>query len=304
MKHLFFLKFFLFIILFFGTFYKSQAQDLQKSSSADSISTLDKAEPENVRWYTMIANIPRDWERWYDISFRKERVNEWLVVGGLTVATYLTDDITYTPAAKFYYGSSSAKNLSDFCANMGEGTTQFALAGSLGAYGLVFKDQKALSTGSQIVEAVLASGAVVQLLKHVTGRESPFVRTTPSGVWKILPNQIDYHRRVPQFDAYPSGHLCTSIATVIVVAENYPDAKWIRPVGYAFTTLVGLGMLSNGIHWVSDYPLGLFIGYYFGMLAAHPEGMPIIDSGDGKVKVHVLPNITPIGTGVSLTMNF
>jgi membrane-associated phospholipid phosphatase len=303
MKRFLFLEI-LFISLFIGTFYKSQAQEAAKSSAADSIFTLDKADPENVQWYTMIANIPRDWERWYDISFRKERVNEWLIIGGLTVATYLTDDITYTPAAKFYHSSSSAKNLSDFCANMGEGTTQFALAGTLGAYGLVFKDQKALRTGSQIVQAVLASGAVVQLLKHVTGRESPFVRTTPFGVWKILPNQIDYHRRVPQFDAFPSGHLCTSIATVIVVAENYPDAKWIRPVGYAFTSLVGLGMLSNGIHWVSDYPLGLFIGYYFGMLASHPEGLPIIDSGDGNVKVHVLPNITPIGTGVSLTMNF
>ena len=99
MKRFIFLEI-LFINLFFGTFYKSQAQEVPKSSAADSISTLDKAEPENVRWYTMIANIPRDWERWYDISFRKERVNEWIIVGGLTVATYLTDDITYTPAAK------------------------------------------------------------------------------------------------------------------------------------------------------------------------------------------------------------
>ena len=303
MKQFLFLEIF-FISLFIGTFYEGQAQEAAKSFAVDSISSLDKADSENVQWYTMIANIPRDWERWYDISFRKERVDEWLIVGGLTVATYLTDDITYTPSEKFYHSSTSAKNLSDFCANIGDGTTQFALAGTFGAYGLVFKDQKALRTGSQIVQAVLASGAVVQVLKHVTGRESPFVRTTPLGVWKIFPNQIDYHRRVPQFDAFPSGHLCTSIATVIVVAENYPDAKWIRPVGYAFTSLVGLGMLSNGIHWVSDYPLGLFIGYYFGMLAAHPEGLPIIDSGDGNVKVHVLPNITPIGTGVSLTINF
>jgi hypothetical protein len=88
-----------------------------------------------------------------------------------------------------------------------------------------------------------------------------------------------------------------------VVAENYPEIKWIRPVGYAFTTLVGLGMLSNGIHWVSDYPLGLFIGYYFGMLAAHPEGLPITESNSG-IKVNLLPNVTQIGTGVSLTMNF
>ncbi|MGD0037716.1 MAG: phosphatase PAP2 family protein [Bacteroidota bacterium] len=302
MKHFLFLEI-LFISLFTGTFYKGQAQGAAKSSAPDSISTLNKMDPENVQWYTMIANIPRDWERWYDISFQKERVNEWLIIGGLTVATYLTDDITYTPAAKFYHSSSSAKNLSDFCANMGEGTTQFALAGTLGAYGLVFKDQKALRTGSQIVQAVLASGAVVQLLKHVTGRESPFVRTTPLGVWKILPNQIDYHRSVPQFDAFPSGHLCTSIATVIVVAENYPDAKWIRPIGYAFTSLVGLGMLSNGIHWVSDYPLGLFIGYYFGMIAAHPEGLPITES-DSELKMNLLPNITPVGSGVKLTLRF
>jgi hypothetical protein len=230
-------------------------------------------------------------------------MNEWFIIGGLTLATYLTDDITYTPSARFYHSSPEAKKWSDFCANIGDGTTQFAVAGSLGAYGLVFKDQKALRTGSQIVQAVLASGAVIQVLKHITGRESPFVRTTPTGVWKILPNQIDYHRRVPQFDAYPSGHICTSIATVIVIAENYPEVKWIRPVGYAFTTLVGLGMLSNGIHWVSDYPLGLFIGYYFGMLAAHPEGLPVTDSDSG-LKVNLLPNITPIGTGVSLIIKF
>ena len=131
------------------------------------------------------------------------------------------------------------------------------------------------------------------------------MRTTPTGIWKILPNQIDYHRQVPYFDAYPSGHICTSLATVIVIAENYPDTKWIRPVGYTLTTLVGLGMLFNGIHWVSDYPLGLFFGYYFGMIAAHPEGFPITGlNDDGGMKVHILPYSTPIGSGATLTMIF
>jgi membrane-associated phospholipid phosphatase len=303
MRHIFLFNI-LFISLLIVDLSKCQAQEEQKTSTVDSAFTTGKVDSENVQWYTMFSNIPRDWERWYDITFRKERVNEWLMIGGLTVVTYFTDDMTYTPAARFYHSSPEAKNISDFCANIGDGTTQFALAGTLGAYGLVFKDQKALRTGSQIVQAVLASGAIIQVLKHVTGRESPFVRTSPTGIWKILPNQIDYHRRVPQFDAFPSGHLCTSIATVVVVAENYPDEKWIRPVGYAFTTIVGLGMLSNGIHWVSDYPLGLFVGYYFGMLAAHPEGLPVIDSGDGKTIVQIAPNITSIGTGVSLTIKF
>ena len=296
---------FLIILLVLCTFVNYVfAQETHQSPLPDSINSMKPTNSEPLHWYTMVENIPSDWERWYDFSFRKERVNEWLWIGGITLATYLTDDITYTPAEKFYHSSTTAKNISDFCANIGDGTTQFAVAGALGAYGIVFKDQKALRTGSQIVEVVLASGAVIQVLKHITGRESPFVRTTPFGVWKILPNQIDYHQRVPQFDAFPSGHICTSIATVIVVAENYPDVKWIRPVGYAFTTLVGLGMLSNGIHWVSDYPLGLFIGYYFGMLAAHPEGIPLSDPVDGKLTVHIQPSITPLGTGVCFSMNF
>lgn len=294
----------IFFIGFFGTSNISQAQMVQQSRKVDSDTTTNGMNQGDIKWYTMFENIPRDWGRWYNISFRKEQADEWIVIGGLTLATFLTDDITYTPAARFYNSSPDAKKWSDFCANIGDGTTQFALAGAMGTYGLMFKDQKALRTGSQIVQAVLAAGAVIQLLKHVTGRESPFVRTSPTGVWKILPNQVDYHRYVPHFDAYPSGHICTSIATVIVVAENYPDVKWIRPAGYAFTTLVGLGMLSNGIHWVSDYPLGLFIGYYFGMLAAHPEGMPVMESDDGRLKVYILPNITPMGTGATLSMAF
>jgi hypothetical protein len=298
------LSFLLLLVAALTWFNHVQAQAAFTSPTKDTLNTRCAPEDDHVKWYTMISNIPRDWERWYDVSFRKERLNEWLWIGGLTLATYATDDMTYTPAENFYHSSSSAKKVSDFCANIGDGTTQFVVAGALGAYGLVFGDQKALRTGSQIVEVVLASGAVVQVLKHVTGRESPFVRTTPFGVWKILPNQIDYHQRVPQFDAYPSGHICTSIATVIVLAENYPDVSWIRPVGYAFTTLVGLGMLSNGIHWVSDYPLGLFIGYYFGMLAAHPEGLPVTGSGDGKYTMHIQPSLTPFGTGVSFIMNF
>jgi len=62
-------------------------------------------------------------------------------------------------------------------------------------------------------------------------------------------------------------------------------------------------MLSNGIHWVSDYPLGLFIGYYFGMLAAHPEGLPVAHT-EGGMSIHLLPEITPAGSGVRLTVAF
>lgn len=267
------------------------------------------AAPQNptasVRWFTMFENMPRDWARWADVSFRPERTTEWWWITGSTLFLIVTDDITYTPSEKFYKSSSSSKYWSDLSAEIGDGRTQFALAGGFAAYGLLFDDQKALRTGSQIVEAVLASGAIIQVMKHVTGRESPFVRSEPTGRWVFFPNQIDYHHYVPYYDAFPSGHICTSLATVVVIAENYPDNKWVRPVGYTLTTLVGLGMLANGIHWLSDYPLGLFVGYYVGMIAAHPEGWgnDVSASPEG-IHWRVVPVVNTTGAGIGLHLQF
>jgi hypothetical protein len=281
---------------------------LPQSSSAPADSALPP-QPSNVmkptKWYTMIENIPYNWGRWGEIAFRKDKTNEWLWISGLTALTIITDDDTYTPSDRFYRSSDGAKYWSDFFAAMGDGRTQFGLAGAYAAYGLLFDDERAFRTGSQIVQVVLASGAIVQVLKHVTGRESPFVRSTPTGRWSFFPNQVDYHRYVPYFDAFPSGHICTSLGTTIVIAENYPEVKWIRPVGYFLTALVGIGMANNGIHWYSDYPLGLYLGYYFGMIAAHPEGFELSDnSGDSSARLLVLPRVSSSGTGVALIVSF
>jgi hypothetical protein len=62
-------------------------------------------------------------------------------------------------------------------------------------------------------------------------------------------------------------------------------------------------MLCNGIHWISDYPLGLFIGYYFGMVAAHPEGLPAVERSMG-MKVDLLPYFSQTGSGLSMTVHF
>ena len=53
------------------------------------------------------------------------------------------------------------------------------------------------------------------------------------------------------------------MATVTVIADNYPEYKYIRPLGYSLMALLGYSMINNGVHWASDYPLGLAIGYGF-----------------------------------------
>ena len=273
--------------------------------SPDSSSADQYTVPQPIRWYTFIQNIPRDWSDWAQTAFRQDKIGDWALVAGLTTALFVTDDITYTPSKHLFESSNHARDWSNFAAEFGDGSSQFALAGALAAYGLAFKDQRALRTGSQIVEVVLGAGAVVQVLKHVTGRESPFTRSSPAGIWKFFPDQLQYHKHVPAYDAFPSGHICTSIGTVIVVAENYPEVKWIRPVGYLLSTFIAVGMVNNGIHWYSDYPLGIFLGYSFGMIATHQDVFSVVGHGNkNSLNVSLAPSLNQYGPGFTLSATF
>lgn len=258
-----------------------------------------------LKWHSMITNIPGDLVTYYNGTFQSSSIPAYLSLAVLTAGLIVTDDATYEVSDQWYKNSKTVSDVSNFFVSLGDGKSQFALAGAFAAYGLISDDHRALRTGSQIVQAVLASGAVVQLLKHITGRESPFTRSSATGIWRFFPDQLDYLKHVPMYDAFPSGHICTSLATVIVIAENYPDTKWIRPVGYVLSGLVGVGMVNRGIHWYSDYPLGLALGYAFGMIAAHPDGISVVESTDAsKTRVNIAPTLSDQGIGLSLSIAF
>ncbi len=258
-----------------------------------------------LRWSDMFVNIPRDWVRWPQAAFRSDNILPWLAVAGSTALLIATDDQTYEPSKKFYESDERVASASDFLSNLGDGRTQFGLSGAFALYGWLANDMKALHVASQIVETVLASGIVVQVLKHSTGRQSPIVATTPTGRWKFFPGPLEYHSKIPAYDAYPSGHVTTTLATVIVLAENYPDAKWIRPVGYTLIAGIGIGMANNSIHWYSDYPLAILLGYTFGMIAAHPEGFDVVNkTTENSPALTVQPFIARQGGGVTMTLSF
>ncbi|MDH5692764.1 MAG: phosphatase PAP2 family protein, partial [Gammaproteobacteria bacterium] len=144
---------------------------------------------------------------------------------------------------------------------IGDGYTQLGIVSSMVGYGLWNNDYRALSAASQNVEALFITGIMIQLFKRTTGREAPFRRTEEGGKWQWFPNQEDYNKDVPKYDAFPSGHLATAMAATTVFADNYPDHAYIKPVGYTLMGLLAFGMLNNGVHWAGDYPLGIAIGY-------------------------------------------
>lgn len=273
--------------------------------AADSLMVTDRMTPE-LEWYTMFARIPGDWKSYGELVFRKESIPGIIAITALTAAAIATDQPVWEASDRFYKSSTAVKDASDFFVFLGDGKPQFGLAGAFAAYGLIAHDNRALRTASQITEAILACGTVIQVLKHVTGRESPFVSTRTNGRWVFFPNQIEYHKHVPHYDAFPSGHIATALATLTVVLENYPElSPWLRPVGYVIVGLIGVGLSNTGIHWWSDYPLGLAMGYQFGMIAAHPEGWPIARAkGSDSTKLTLSPTLTPGIQGVTLAFHF
>ena len=150
---------------------------------------------------------------------------------------------------------------------IGNGTTFIFISGGLATYGLITDDYRAKSTAMQLIESILITGVFVQPIKRLTGRESPFI-TAENGrwhsFWTFAPSFAAYQKQTSHYDAMPSGHLTTAMAAVTVLAENYKDYKWIKPVSYTALALMSFEMMQSKVHWASDYPIALFMGYLIG----------------------------------------
>lgn len=152
---------------------------------------------------------------------------------------------------------------------IGTGNTTLILSGFFYAVGKIGPDDyRALHTSSELVEVLLSVGVTTQTIKRITGRESPIAATQSGGAWTPFPSFKAFSTETPSYDAMPSGHMATYMATLTVIAENYPELKWIKPVGYSVGTVLALNMLSGKVHWASDYPIAILAGYVIGKKAA------------------------------------
>lgn len=236
------------------------------------------------RFYTFLQRVPGDIvDDWGETFDKKNRIALGLTVAATAALIpedqHLIDQfqiwgrhagIAPATAQKQYApGILGPSNSGSALYFVGDGELHIGLAGGFLLYGAVADDNRALQTSSEIAEAYIASGIVVRVIKYATGRESPYVSTRRGGRWVPFPNPADTFSHANHYDAFPSGHMTSAMAVFTVIAENYGDDYfWIRPVGYAMITGLGFQMMNNGVHWASDYPLALFMGYTFGHIAA------------------------------------
>lgn len=153
------------------------------------------------------------------------------------------------------------RNLNSGLYQLGEGGTSVMLAAGLFTYGKIFHDKRSVGVAWDLTETFITMGMSTQIIKRITGRESPFRATADGGIWRPLPGFVEYQTNTSRYDAFPSGHLATMMATVTTLVLNYPHKKWLKPVGYGIIGLTALAMINTDVHWISDYPLALALGF-------------------------------------------
>ena len=140
---------------------KSAPPDTSSDSSAVTQPASDGPEnpsdpqyPDGLKWYTMFQRIPGDWVTYADRTFREENIPGIAAMAGLTAFAIWTDQPVWEASDRWYKSSHTIRKASDFFVYLGDGTPQFGLAAAFGAYGLLARDNRAMRTGSQIVETV------------------------------------------------------------------------------------------------------------------------------------------------------
>ncbi len=296
--------------------YGQEPKSLQDADSASHLddtihvhealtSSLKMDEMPRRRFQDMLTNVPGDWVKSCEVVTESRTLPYIAGLGAMTGLLMATDKQTNCFSRRMMASSPAVRSASSAFVRLGDGKTHIALAAGFALYGLIRDDSRSIRTGSETVEALLACGIAVQALKRVAGRESPQAATSSHGVWRFFPNLRTYQRHQARYYAFPSGHIATTMATMTVIAENYPEVSWIRPVGYSVIGCLGVSLVNVGYHWYSDLPLGLAMGYMFGMIASHHEdGLFAFLGNDPYSGLQVLPAVTRAGTGVTLALLF
>lgn len=249
-------------------------------------------------------------------AFSKDKLKPWAIIAASTAITYQYDEEILLESQRFgrRLGIGNEDNtktvlslgdtallrlptdLGSWMYFIGDGWTQFSILMGFYGYGKYTDNYKSLQVAKQISHGLVMTAIGVQVLKRSTGRESPYVRTQKRGKWVLLPSQKDYNKKVSTYDAFPSGHVTTATMVLTVISENYPDNPYVVPVGATLISLLSYQMLNNGVHWASDYPLAIGMGYLYGKVAAQ-YGRRKIDSNGNAIEdtSFILPMQGPDG---------
>ncbi len=116
-----------------------------------------------VNWHQMFTDVPDDYYRLFKNTLCIEKLPDLFVVSFLTSSLLLIDQSGWKYQRSLYKKFKIDRNLSDIGIGMGNGEYQFLTSALFASAGVIFHDDRALKTGSNIAEAVLSTGLLVQV---------------------------------------------------------------------------------------------------------------------------------------------
>jgi len=239
---------------------------------------------EKIDYMKVVTEIPATSWDGLKMSFSKESLPWWGGILASTAVLYHNDevilrdfqrvgrDIGLGNEDKTKAALSSGQidiirlptDVGSFMYFLGDGWMHFGIAGGFLYNGYYNSDNRAYNTGLRLIHGMSVSTIFNQMLKRSFGRESPYVRTEDKGRWRPFPSIPAYQEKTSQYDAMPSGHIMTATLVFTIIRDTYPEYdSYLLPTEITWLTLLGYQMVNNGVHWISDYPLGIGMGYVF-----------------------------------------
>ena len=122
--------------------------------------------------------------------------------------------------------------------------------------------------------ASLATGALVQVLKHL------FARVRPENIMTNL-----------DFGSFPSGHVANAAVTAAVLSLLFPRV-WVWVAAVLYTTVMMLSRTYLGAHWLTDTVGALLLGIGVAVVLWAPLAARI----DGEQRLAVERRSKPTGS--------
>lgn len=278
-----------------------------------------------LKFLDVFTKVPQTSIYTLKTSFSKESLPAWGAIVGSTALLYYYDEKLFRGSEQIgrdlgignndntkplvsMNGQDLLRLPSDtgsFLYFLGDGWMHMAIAGSVMGYGYAKDRTYEVNTGIILFHGILVSTIFNQTLKRSFGRESPNVKTQERGAWRPFPSFSEYNTKTAEHDAMPSGHVMTATLTFTVLAERYPEQKVpIYSVGGVWISALMFQMMNNGVHWASDYPLGIAMGYVIGKASTRIVGGPHMKPDRKEVSWNVLPISTNGGMGMLAMKKF
>jgi membrane-associated phospholipid phosphatase len=255
---------------------------------------VEKTPPVAKKKETYVSQFFKDegemWTAPFHLNLKSALLFGTVLAGtGILIAN---DEGIYKNFKSFQSRHSWVAKVSPNSTMLGDWGVDCGIAGLFFLSGVAFKDEKARNTGLMALETLLHTGFLAQVVKHLAGRQRPWVE-----------NGIDYwygpaafFKRYTQgffsrYDSFFSGHTVSAWGVATVIAENYKNHFWVPLTCYGLATLVGLSRLTENDHWMSDVFVGAVVGYAVGKMVVRNHNK----------RLQLSPAVSAGGLGLALS---